>query len=261
MNNSKLTPKMENFVLSYLRQGVASDAYREAYDAENMKDETIRRRAWELLQIPKIAARVQGLQKTVEKNVIYGVMEAMRDAVALHTADANDLVQVRRLNCRHCHGAKHAYQWKNVREFADATVAWVEREKFDKARRGPKTLPPPRPTDEGGYGFIRIADPHPGCPKCDGEGIEDIKIMDTRKLKGKAKMLYAGAKMTRDGRIEILTRNQDLHLTNVMKALGMFADTVKVLPPGAPADGVPALPDDPIEASRAYQAWLRGDKG
>ncbi len=184
----------------------------------------------------------------------------MRDAVDLHLADANDLIQLRRLNCRHCHGVDHAYQWRNAREFADATAAWVQRETFEKARRGPKVMGAPRPTDDGGYGFTKVRDPNPDCPKCDGEGLEDVKVSDTRKLTGRAKKLYAGIKVGKDGRIEVLTRNQDAALTNVMKALGMFTENVKILPPGAAPDGVPALPEDPAEASRLYQAWVRGEK-
>ena len=29
------------------------------------------------------------------------------------TADPNDLIQFRRICCRHCHGKKHLYQWSN----------------------------------------------------------------------------------------------------------------------------------------------------
>ena len=38
---SKLTPKQENFCLAYLETSNASEAYRRAYDSENMKPESI----------------------------------------------------------------------------------------------------------------------------------------------------------------------------------------------------------------------------
>ena len=57
-----MTPKQENFCLAYLETGNASEAYRRAYDAENMKPETVNRKAFDLLENGKIGARVQQLQ-------------------------------------------------------------------------------------------------------------------------------------------------------------------------------------------------------
>lgn len=59
---NKLTPKQENFCIEYIETGNASEAYRQAYDAENMKPETINRNAKALLDNNKIATRVEGLQ-------------------------------------------------------------------------------------------------------------------------------------------------------------------------------------------------------
>lgn len=258
MAKEELTGKMENFALAVVKLGEYGAAYREAYDCTRMKSATVNRNGWALANTPKIAARIQQLKAAVKSEVIYGVVEAMRDAVDLHTANANDLVQVRRLNCRHCHGKDHAYQWRDPREFAEALARAMDLEAIQKTRRGPKTPPVKLPKDEGGYGFSRIAAPHPDCPVCNGEGTEDVKVMDTRKLTGAARKLYAGAKVNKDGRIEILFRNQDAALTNVMKALGMFTETIKLLPPGAAPEGAPGLPDDPNEAARVYQAWVKG---
>lgn len=57
-----LTPKQERFCLGYVETGSASEAYRRAYNAEGMKPATVNRSAKELLDNPKIAARVQSLQ-------------------------------------------------------------------------------------------------------------------------------------------------------------------------------------------------------
>lgn len=57
-----LTPKQEAFCLRYLETGNASDAYRHAYDAEKMKPESVHRKAFELLQNVKIAARLAELK-------------------------------------------------------------------------------------------------------------------------------------------------------------------------------------------------------
>lgn len=59
----KLTPKQEAFCLTYIETGNASEAYRQAYNAENMKPETVNRSAKELLDNPKITARLEALQE------------------------------------------------------------------------------------------------------------------------------------------------------------------------------------------------------
>lgn len=62
-----LTPKQENFCLAYLETGNASEAYRRAYDAENMTSDTISRKAKELLGNGKITARLSELREPILK--------------------------------------------------------------------------------------------------------------------------------------------------------------------------------------------------
>lgn len=54
-----LTPKQEAFCLAYLETGNASEAYRRSYSAERMKPNTVNRRAFDLLEDSKIAARLE----------------------------------------------------------------------------------------------------------------------------------------------------------------------------------------------------------
>lgn len=49
--------------MAYLETGNASEAYRQAYNAENMKPETVNRKAKELLDHGKISARIEALQE------------------------------------------------------------------------------------------------------------------------------------------------------------------------------------------------------
>lgn len=59
-----MTPKQEAFCCSYLENGGnASAAYRSAYNAANMKEETIWRKAKEVMDNGKVRARLQELQK------------------------------------------------------------------------------------------------------------------------------------------------------------------------------------------------------
>jgi len=58
----KLTIKQEAFCLAYVESGSASAAYRVAYNASKMKPATVNRTAKELLDTPKITARIKELQ-------------------------------------------------------------------------------------------------------------------------------------------------------------------------------------------------------
>lgn len=62
-----LTAKQEQFCLAYLETGNASEAYRRAYSAENMKPESINRKAKEMLDHGKITARLAELREPFEK--------------------------------------------------------------------------------------------------------------------------------------------------------------------------------------------------
>lgn len=58
-----LTVKQENFCNYYIESGNASNAYRRAYSCEKMKDETVNRKAIELMHNGMIKARVKVLQE------------------------------------------------------------------------------------------------------------------------------------------------------------------------------------------------------
>ena len=58
-----LTVKQENFCNYYIESGNASDAYRRAYSCENMKNDTINNKAYELLNNGEITARIKELQE------------------------------------------------------------------------------------------------------------------------------------------------------------------------------------------------------
>lgn len=62
---AKLTVKQENFCNYYIETGNASEAYRCAYSCSNMKDETVNKRASELLNSGEITGRVKQLQSAL----------------------------------------------------------------------------------------------------------------------------------------------------------------------------------------------------
>ncbi len=65
-----LTIKQEKFCQEYIKCGNASEAYRKSYNASKMKNKTINRKALELLENGMITARINELQKQIEKNSI-----------------------------------------------------------------------------------------------------------------------------------------------------------------------------------------------
>ncbi|MCL5286301.1 MAG: terminase small subunit [Nitrospirae bacterium] len=79
-----LTPKQEKFCLEYLECGNASKAYRASYTTDKMKDATIHRKAYELLQNGKIAARIDGLRA-----------ESAKIAVLTQATVISDLIRVK----------------------------------------------------------------------------------------------------------------------------------------------------------------------
>lgn len=58
-----MTPKQEQFARLYVETGNASEAYRQIYNTDNMKPETVTNEAYKLLQNPDITAMVDGLKE------------------------------------------------------------------------------------------------------------------------------------------------------------------------------------------------------
>ena len=63
MKQIKLTPKQEDFCHFYIEMGNASEAYRESYDADSMNENTVNRKAHDLLENGKITARLEQIRK------------------------------------------------------------------------------------------------------------------------------------------------------------------------------------------------------
>lgn len=62
-----LTVKQEAFVKAFMETGNASQAYRTAYNAENMKDSAIHVSASQLLRNPKVALRLEQARESAQK--------------------------------------------------------------------------------------------------------------------------------------------------------------------------------------------------
>ena len=94
-----LTIKQEKFCQSYVEKGNASEAYRLAYNAGNMKPETINTKAKELLKNGPITVRVKELQAKAEArhditvdSLLKELEEARTAALAAETVQASAAV-------------------------------------------------------------------------------------------------------------------------------------------------------------------------
>lgn len=94
-----LTPKQEAFCRLYMETGNASQAYREAYDASEMKPETVNRSAKEMLDHPKISARVKKMREEISERhkitvdtLLTELEEARRAALGCETPQASAAV-------------------------------------------------------------------------------------------------------------------------------------------------------------------------
>lgn len=75
----QLTQKQINFCYKYIECGNASEAYRYAYNAENMKQESIAVKACELLKDVKVAVMVENLRKEAAKEAVITVHDLIKE--------------------------------------------------------------------------------------------------------------------------------------------------------------------------------------
>ena len=103
MPHVKLTAKQEAFC-----QGIAdglgqADAYRSAYDAEGMKDNTIYPRASELMKNSKVAARIAELRQSVQEKQLWSREMSVKALVQAYREGSGSVkvAAVKELNAMH----------------------------------------------------------------------------------------------------------------------------------------------------------------
>lgn len=204
------TPKESAFISEYLVDlSRTHAAVRAGYSAKtaNVKGSA-------LMRDPRIAAAIaEAMAQRAERTEIKAD-DVLRHWQAIVMADPAKLTEHRRGACRYCHGDDHAYQWRDIREFAEACAKARERKKSE-------------PTDEGGYGYNATVDPHPGCTRCDGLGLDYVHFHDVTKVEWPHRALYAGVKVTKEG-IEIMTHSQEKAWGHFARHLGLDREQVDV---------------------------------
>lgn len=207
---TNLTPKQARFVNEYCVDENATQAAIRAGYSENCAGI----QGHDNLKLPKIKAAIAARQQ--ELAVAAGITPewVVTQWVRIATANPNQLVHVRRVCCRHCHGYDHQYQWTQAEYMTAVNKA------IDSGKEAPDGM--------GGFGYDPNAEPHKDCPECGGEGEAVVHIADTRKVKSP---LYAGAEQTRNG-IKVTLRDQDAAINNLARYLGMMVEKKEISGPG-----------------------------
>lgn len=87
----KLTAKQEKFCQAYVLLGDKSAAYREAYNAGDMKPETINNKAYALSEKGEIRARIESLQKEAAERNRIDIDELVQSMASMVRFDIKDL--------------------------------------------------------------------------------------------------------------------------------------------------------------------------
>jgi phage terminase small subunit len=256
-----MTPKQLKFARLVFEHGNATQAYKQSYSVDNMKETTIGNAASELLQNPEIVAYLQEMKDDAAYVAQLNVAWILKRYMMIATADPNELIESRNVCCRYCHGIDHNYQWVDEKEWIDELTAVLafnaDIENLSSSKRPPFR---PVPTSDGGFGFWGTNGPHSECPKCFGKGTLDIHVHDSRKLKGSAKLLYAGIKTTASG-VEVKMRDQDGALAKLAEFMGLTgkgANPLQQLPGEKEVPQLTNLTTDPNEAAKTYAAIMAG---
>lgn len=233
----KIKPKQAMFARHLFEGKTQRESYRLSYNAENMSQASIDAEARKVAELPQVKAQLQEYLDDAAYVSTLNVAWVLKQYMQIATADVNELIEVRRLCCRHCHGYGHAYQYIDETEWATHLAQTIEWNEANERQRAEKRQPARElPTLAGGVGFWKTNPPHEKCPVCFGDGTLDTHAHSTRNLKGAAKLLYAGVKQTAAG-IEIKMRDQDGALDYLAKYLGIDKKTLELSGPnGGPVN-------------------------
>ncbi len=90
-----LTPKQEKFCQNIVKGMSQADAYRDVYNTENMKEETIWSESCRMMNNPKVTARVKELTEVTVKDIKYEIEDCFRETdEILQLAKMTDNLQI-----------------------------------------------------------------------------------------------------------------------------------------------------------------------
>lgn len=199
--------KQRFFVLEYI---IDFNATRAAI-AAGYSEATATQQGYKLINDERVAAAIDEAIAERRKRLRIDADNVLHKWWQISTADYNELMQVRRVNCRYCWGREHEYQW-TAKEYERACQE-AEAEQLHE------------PSNIGGLDFNHNKAANQDCPECGGAGVEKIIINDSTQLSHAANLVYQGVKQTKTG-LEVMTVDRMKALDNVARHLGMFKDTV-----------------------------------
>jgi phage terminase small subunit len=241
MDTPLLTAQQEAFCLAYMVTLNASAAYRQAYNvAATTKWTTVATDSSRLMAHPHVAARIRQLQdEAAGLSSIPALATRIQELRSMETADTNDIISLKVVNCRYCHGFNYGWQWIDEMEYAQAVDAAIQAKK-------------PHPNMDGGFGFHGMAEPAPECPRCYGEGVQHVRIKDTTKLTGGARLLYKGVKIKANGDTELLLHDQMQARDMLNRIQGAYKDGAVPVAPGTAIDKQAEQAKTPEQLQRLY---------
>lgn len=90
---TQLTPKQEKFCQVYVDSGIESYAYRQAYNAEKMKPETVWSNASRLLKDSKVTARVKEIRAERAEETKVDRARCEEELMSIATASVTDIFE------------------------------------------------------------------------------------------------------------------------------------------------------------------------
>lgn len=171
-------------------------------------------------------------------------------------ADANELSQYRRVCCRHCWGGESFAYMETPYELAERKRIYDRKMERCKLVETP-LVDQPIWDDTRVEGFNATKEPNPECPECWGEGVGRVFMQDTRLLSRRARALYAGAKIGKDG-IEIKTHSKEKSMEVLAKHHKVYDETPAVNLNMVSAADLDAIYEEKMAKSRQKSEAVKG---
>ena len=212
-----LSVKAAAFVASYIEHGNATRAYRDAFDTAAMLPATIKRKAFDVLHSPPVAAEVARLRKVAAEAVAADVGALALRCFELAEASPADLMEVVSHQCPYCRSLTGLHPaWPGVDAYVDACERW------QASLNTPK--PEPQPDLRGGTAYDPTSqDVNPDCRQCKGKGVTTLHVRPTSEWSDAARQLFDGAVVDNEGKVQrLLFQDRSKYRDQLHKLLGLY---------------------------------------
>jgi phage terminase small subunit len=207
-----ITPEERAFAAKYL----------EHMDARRAIDEVGMPIMSKPLQKKAVQRYIADLQAQRMKRCEITHDDVLRRWWLLANANANELVELRRVCCRYCYGENGEYQRTRAEFEADRRTFNLEQARLAAIGEAATFF-----AALGGEGYNGTRDPNPECTECWGEGVISVHFKDSRKLSPKGQILYDGVEITKDGSIKLKMRSRSHAEEMISRHVGMLKEAIR----------------------------------